>query len=132
MSGLTKGNLEYPSIGKKKLIKVTQKSEKKKIAEAAKWEKGMSKAIDRMDKALDTGMKVVNYLEKRAEKKEAKQVKAQRKVKIHEYNIQRLESGKGSLGSKTLTGNKSLGAGMLKEIRRKMMKHIPGRTKKTY
>ena len=27
---------------------------------------------------------------------------------------------------------KSLGAGMLKEIKRKMMKHLPGRTKKTY
>ena len=125
MSGLVKGNLEYPSAAKKKLISVTQKSEKKKIADAAKWDKGISKGMDRAVKVLD-------YLEKRAEKKEAKQVKAQRKVKIHEYNIQRLESGKGSLGSKTLTGNKPLGAGMLKEIRRKMMSHLPGRTKKTY
>ena len=28
--------------------------------------------------------------------------------------------------------SKSLGAGMLKEIKRKLMKHIPGRLKKTY
>ena len=30
------------------------------------------------------------------------------------------------------TAKKSLGAGMLKEIKRKMMSHLPGRTKKTY
>ena len=30
------------------------------------------------------------------------------------------------------TTRRILGAGMLKEIKRKMMKHLPGRTKKTY
>ena len=89
MSGLVKGNLEYPSAAKKKLISVTQKSEKKKIAESAKWDKGISKGMDR-------AVKVLEFME---DPKKA---------------------------------TKSLGAGMLKEIKRKMLKHLPGRTKKTY
>ena len=89
MTGLVKGNLEYPSASKKELIKDTQKLEKKKIAKSAKWDQGISKGIDR-------GIKVLEFME----------------------------------NPKKAT--KSLGAGILKDIKRKMMKHIPGKLKKTY
>tara|TARA_R100001594_G_scaffold46196_2_gene79261 strand:- start:183 stop:521 length:339 start_codon:yes stop_codon:yes gene_type:complete len=59
-------------------------------------------------------------------------VKLERSKRIGQYQKGRKEKGTGRLSSKTLTGYKSLGAGMLKEIKRKMMKHLPGRTKKTY
>jgi len=60
------------------------------------------------------------------------EVELERSKRIGQYQKGRKKKGTGRLSSKTLTGNKPLGAGLLKEIKRKLMKHIPGRLKKTY